>query len=180
MKKVNTRNIARTGILMALLFVVQLIGTIIPAPANSFVVGPLVNACILVATVALGIWGGVAISVIAPFSSLFLNHAGMAPVLIAFAPIIAIGNILFALIFFMLYKKNNVVKVALSSILKFAFLWGAIILFLNITNTTGKVATTLSFLFSWPQLITAIAGGAVALIIIKALGKTLDKGDSNL
>ncbi|MFA6308190.1 MAG: ECF transporter S component [Clostridia bacterium] len=175
MKKVNVKSLTRAGILLALVIVVQLIGTIIPAPANSFVVGPLVNACILVATVALGIWGGVAISVIAPFSSLLFNHAGISLVLLPFTPFIAIGNILFAIVFFILYKKSNIVAVGAGSVLKFAFLWSAIILFLNISNITGVVAKTFSFLFSWPQLITAVVGGAVALLVIKALGKTIDE-----
>lgn len=175
MKKVNVKSLTRTGILLALVIVVQLIGTFIPVPANSFVVGPLVNACILVATAALGIWGGVAISVIAPFSSLIFNHAGISLVLLPFAPIIAVGNILLALVFFMFYKKNNIIAVGAGSVLKFAFLWSAIVLFLKITNITGVVANTFSFLFSWPQLITAVVGGIVALLVVKALGKTIEE-----
>ena len=93
MNQFNTRFMTRTAILLALTVAVQMAGRAIPAPANSFIVGPLVNACILISTAFTGLVGGIIISILAPFTSLINNHAAIAPVLLLFAPFIALGNI---------------------------------------------------------------------------------------
>ncbi|MHB1391586.1 MAG: hypothetical protein ACYCYE_00635 [Clostridia bacterium] len=45
---------------------IQLAGRLIPN--NNFIVGPLVNACLLVSTALTGVWSGMIIAVVSPFA----------------------------------------------------------------------------------------------------------------
>lgn len=64
--------------------------------------------------------------------------------------------------------------VAVGSVLKFGFLYGAITAFTSLVEMKPQQAATLTGLFSWPQLFTAIAGGAIALVVLKLAGKALE------
>lgn len=156
----------RTALLLALVITVQMAGRLIPN-SNS-VVGPLVNACLLVSTALAGVWSGIIISVISPFASLINNHAPVAAALLPFAPFVAAGNAVYVLSYYLLRKKNAVVGVGIGSILKFAFLYSSINIFLQLFNFP-KFAKVLTFLFGWPQLITALIGGILALAVVKVL-----------
>jgi hypothetical protein len=56
---------------------------------------------------------------------------------------------------------------------KFAFLYASISIFVELMKINAKIAINLIALFSWPQLITAIVGGIIALSIIPALKRTV-------
>lgn len=170
--KNNTRFLARTAMLLAVAIAFQLLGKLIPN--NNFIVGPVVNAVLLVATAAAGVWSGISISVIAPLVSAFTNKAAIAPLILAFSPCIIAGNIVIVLAFHFLRKKNDILAVAAGSVLKFGFLYAAISVFTSLVEMKPQVAATLTNLFSWPQLLTAVIGGAIALIILKIAGKSLD------
>jgi hypothetical protein len=173
--KFSTRFMTRTAILLALTVAVQMAGRSIPAPANSYIVGPLVNACILISTAFVGLTGGIIISILAPFTSLINNHAVIAPILLLFAPFIAIGNMLLAFCFHILKKKSQVAGIIIGAILKFGFLFGAIKLFVNLKgDIKPKIVSNLVSLFSFPQLITALIGGIIAIAVIKALKNNLE------
>ncbi len=168
----KTRFLARTALLLAVAIAFQLFGKLIPY--NNFIVGPVVNAVLLVATAAAGVWSGVSISVIAPLVSAFTNKAPIAPLVLGFSPFIIIGNIIIVLSFHFLRKKNGILGVAAGSVLKFGFLYAAISVFTSLVDMKPQAAATLTGLFSWPQLFTALAGGAIALVILKLAGKSLD------
>lgn len=175
MKKINTRFLTRTAILLALTVAVQMAGRAIPAPANSFIVGPLVNACILISTAFVGLAGGIIISVLAPFTSLINNHAPIAPVLLLFAPLIAVGNSILALFFHYLKNKSQVMGILLGAVVKFGFLFGAIRVFVELKgDIKPPMANNLITLFSIPQLITALLGGVIAIVVVKALKKNME------
>ena len=56
------RFLTRTALLLAVVIAFQVFGKMIPY--NNFIVGPVVNAALLVATASAGLWSGIAISVI--------------------------------------------------------------------------------------------------------------------
>ena len=97
--------LTRTALLLAVVIAFQLFGKLIPY--NNFIVGPAVNAALLVATAAAGLWSGIAISVIAPLVSAFTNKAPLAPLVIAYSPCIIIGNIIIVLAFWLFRKKRS-------------------------------------------------------------------------
>jgi len=171
--KMSTRFITRTAILLALTVVFQMAGRFVPPPSNSFIVGPLVNACLLVSTALAGIWGGLIISILSPFTSLINNHAPIAAALLPFAPVVAAGNFILVLSYYFLRKRSRILGIAIGAVLKFAFLFGGVKVFLGLFSFP-KFAKTMIALFGLPQLITALIGGVVAIIVIKALEKSTD------
>lgn len=165
----NSRKIqfmTRTALMLALVITVQLAGRMLPN--SNFIVGPLVNACLLVSTALAGVWSGIIISVLSPFSSLINNHAPVAAALLPFAPFIAAGNAVYVLSYYLLRKKNAAIGIGIGAVLKFGFLYAAINLFLQLFSFP-KFAKVLTVLFGWPQLITALIGGVIALAAIRAL-----------
>lgn len=171
-RTMNVKFITRTALLLAVAIAFQMLGRFL-GPYNNFIVGPVVNAVLIIATATVGVWSGVAIGTIAPFVSALTNKAAIAPVILAFSPFIVLGNIIIVLAFFFIMNKNKVAAVATGAILKFGFLYAGITVFASIMKLQPKIAATLTNLFSWPQLITAIIGGAIALIVIKLVGKQL-------
>ena len=170
----SVRFVTRTAILLALTVAFQVMGRYLTpymGSYNNFVVGPLVNACLLIATAFVGIQSGIFIAIAAPFGAILSGAA--IPHL--FAPFIATGNVLIVLGFYLLMKKNQVAGVITGAFLKFAFLWGAIYFMAPVLTSklpvaqASKMAATLLFSFSWPQLVTALVGGVLATIVIKAL-----------
>lgn len=177
MKNDRIRFITRTAMLLALTVVFQMVGRLIPN--NNFVVGPLVNACLLVSTVLGGIWSGIIISVVSPFTSLINNHAPVAPALMLFAPVVAAGNAVLVLSFYFIKKYwvawGEYTGILIGAVLKFFVLYSGIILFLR-TFSFPKFAQTLIYLFGLPQLLTALAGGIIALVVLKPLKKIIGQG----
>ncbi|MGE5614887.1 MAG: ECF transporter S component [Bacillota bacterium] len=171
--KNNTKFIARTALLLATAIVFQVFGGFIPY--HNFVVGSIVNAVLMIATAIAGLWSGIAISVIAPIVAALTNKAAIAPLIFAFSPFIIIGNTIIVVCFYLLGKKSRVAGVALGALLKFGFLYAAISVFTSVVRMKPQVSITLKSLFSWPQLITAVVGGAIALSVLKLIGKSLEK-----
>lgn len=170
MKNDKIKILTRTAVLLAVVVVVQMAGRSIPN--NNFIVGPLVNMCLLIAVMTAGVGGGITIAVLSPFISLINNNAPIAAALLPFAPMIAISNVIFILVFYFLYNKNKYVGVISAAVLKFGFLFLAIKLFLNIFNFP-KFAEKLIAMFSFPQLLTALIGGFVAIPVIYSIRKAI-------
>lgn len=173
MQNKKIKIITRTAILLALTLVFQMMGRFL-GPNNNFIVGPLVNAALIIATAATGLWGGTAISVIAPFVSALTNKAAIAPIILAFSPFIAAGNFILVLFCYLFRNRSRIAGIVIGAVLKFGFLFTAIMLFTRLADTPSKVAASLVFLFGWPQLVTALIGGAIALAVIRVLGKNLE------
>ncbi len=170
----ETRFIARTAMLLAAAFAIQFAGRFLGS-YNNFIVGPVINACLLIATAFVSPWSGITIGVITPFASLVNNHSPVVALLLPFSPLVAIGNIILVVCFYFIMKKNAIAAVITGAVLKFAFLFASVSLFLNIITNYNLISVppllkkNFLFLFSWPQLVTALAGGIIALSVIKAL-----------
>lgn len=170
----KTNIITRTALLLAVAIAFQMLGRLL-GPYNNFIVGPVINAVLIIATAAAGLWSGTAIAIIAPFVSALTNKAAIAPLILAFSPFIAAGNFTIVICYHLLRKKSRIAGVAAGAILKFALLFASITVFTGVMKMQPKIAATLTTLFSWPQLVTALIGGAIALAIIKAIGKTIEE-----
>jgi hypothetical protein len=187
-KPTSTQFITRTALLLALTVVLQIFGKaftdllLIPPMFSSFVVGPLVNLCLLVATAFAGVWSGVAIALIAPFSA-FLAGSVPAPL---FIPVIALGNLILVLCFALADRsarngkarsKTGIrsIGILVGAVLKTAWLWGGIVLFTRLVALPASVAKLMNFAFSWPQAFTAVLGGILALLLLGLLEKSIRK-----
>lgn len=171
MKKTDVRFITYTAVILALTIVFQSMGRVIPlGPNANFIVGPLVNACLIIAAAVVGFSGGCTIAVLAPAGAYLTGAAIPLP----FLPFVAVGNAILVAGFCLL-RKNQWAGLAVGAVAKFLFLWGSVVLFLSLRNK--PLAGAMLFTFSWPQLVTAIVGGMIALGVLAAIRKTIRIGN---
>lgn len=169
----NIRFITRTAILLAIAILFQFLGKFM-GPQNNFIVGPIVNAVLLISTEIVGVFSGLAISIIAPLVSAITNKSAMAPVVLAFSPFIIMGNAVLVLCYYFLRKWNKIVAVVIGAFAKFAFLFASITIFSNLMKANLKIPPVFIASFTWPQLVTALIGGIIALLfIIPAIRKAV-------
>jgi hypothetical protein len=163
--------LTRTAILLALTVLFQSLRVIMPfMPANisQYVIGSLVNLCLIVAAVTLGIRGGAVIAIVAPIIA-FMQ--GFTPFAVLVAPI-ALGNLVLVIVVALLYKKNMALAFVAGAIAKFVTLYIGIILIvlpLFLPNAPAQ----LQLVFSWPQLVTASIGGVLAALVLPILTKAV-------
>lgn len=159
--------ITRTAVMMALLVTLQWA----TSGLSQFVTGSCVNAVLVIAALAAGLWCGVAVALLSPFCAFLLN---VGPKLIQLVPAIALGNVvLVLLVAFLLSGKalpwwRKILGVAASAVAKFLVTFFAALL-LN----AGVVPAMLT----WPQLVTALIGTTVAVLIAPAIRKAVIRGN---
>ena len=176
------RSITETAVLLALLVTLQAL----TKPMGQLVTGSCVNAILAVAVLVAGLGSGVTIALISPVLAYLL---GIAPQILT-VPAIMVGNTVYVLVLHFLVGKdgrNAVIKVMgwlAAAIAKFAALY-----FIVVKIVCGVLAPSLlssgvmkepmlkalPATFSWPQLFTALIGGAVALAIVPVLKKALKR-----
>ena len=177
MKKTNIVWIAETAIFLALLIVLQAV----TASLGQFVTGSAVNFVLVAAAVIGGLWSGIVVAAVSPFLAFLL---GIGPKLIAIVPFIAVGNIVLVLVYALVMKclgsKPLVawpVGVVAAAVLKFAALYCCIVLIvLPSLGLPDPQVATMSAMFSWPQLVTALIGGVLAALVVPPVKKALKLG----
>ncbi len=175
--------IAETAMLLALLIALQWATSSVPKPLGQFVTGSCVNAVLAVSALMVGLWAGILVAAISPFVAFVLQ---IGPAFIQLIPAIALGNIVLVVVIWLIAHPNEcpvwrkAVGWAGASVAKFLTLFLVMTRWL-IPNLTGsgvipqKGAANLLFMFSWPQLVTALIGSAVALVIVPLIKKALKR-----
>ena len=167
--------ITRTAVMVALLITLQWA----TSSLGQFVTGSCVNAVLVVATLTAGIWSGVAVALLSPFCAFLL---GIGPKLIQIVPAIALGNVVLVLLVALLLGGKalpwwrKVLGVVASAIAKFLVLYLAVvqvIIPLMGEALKQKQVETFTAMFSWPQLVTALIGTTVAVLITPAIRKAM-------
>lgn len=149
---------------------VLLLGVATAAPLfhNQFITGPIVNATLLVAVALLGMRDGILIGLIP--SSIALSVGLLPPVLAPMIPFIIVGNAILVVTFGYLRNKNYWLGLVSASILKFTFLFATSSIVINLL-ANQKVAANVAVMMSWPQLVTALAGGLIAYGFLRGIKK---------
>jgi hypothetical protein len=132
------------------------------------ITGSLVNAILFIATTFLGIETAIMIGLI---PSVIALSFGLLPVILApMVPFIMISNALLVIIFGLFQKRNYWLAVISASLIKFIFLFStsSVVIGLLIKK---EIAAKVAAMMSWPQLFTALSGGIIAWLIIKAARK---------
>lgn len=178
----KVRWVTETAILLALLVTLQAL----TKPLGQFVTGSCVNALLAVATLVAGLASGVTIALISPVLAFLL---GIAPQILT-VPAIMVGNTVYVVLLSVLADKSgkNLARQAtawvMAAVAKFAALYAIVVwLICGVMAPSLLAAGTmkepmlkvLPATFSWPQLVTALIGGAVALLIFPVLKKALKK-----
>ncbi|PIZ58740.1 iron hydrogenase [bacterium (Candidatus Torokbacteria) CG_4_10_14_0_2_um_filter_35_8] len=131
---------------------------------QQFITGPIVNAMLFLAVITVGVRQALLICFI---PSVFALSVGLVPAVLApVVPFIMISNAILVLVFEKIWKKNFIIGVGLASLLKFSFLFASsqVVVNLFVKEELAKKAVVM---FSWPQLVTAFMGGAIALVAWK-------------
>lgn len=175
------RWITETAVLLALLVVLQYA----TRPMSQLVTGSCVNAVLAVAVLLAGMSSGVTIALISPVLAYLF---GIAPIVVT-VPAIMVGNTVFVLLLgAMAGKSENLgVRAAawlLAAIAKFATLYFLVVkIICGIASAPLLASGTLKAsmleklpgMFAWPQLITALIGGGIGLLIAPVLRKALHR-----
>ena len=176
------RWITETAVMLALLVSLQAL----TKPMGQLVTGSCVNAILAVAALLGGLSCGLTVALISPVLAFLL---GIAPQILT-VPAIMVGNSVYvALLHFLADPAcrklpRQIAAWAIAALGKFAALY-----FLVAKLICGVLASSLMeaglmkepmlkalpATFSWPQLITALIGGAVALAIVPVLKKALKR-----
>ena len=171
--------ITETAVLLALLIVLQWV----TKPLGQIVTGSCVNAVLAVTALLVGISGGLTVALISPVCAYLL---GIAPNLVA-VPAIMVGNAVFVLLLKLLCGKalwRQILAWLAAAVGKFGTLY-LLVVVLICGPLSGKLLeagvmkkpmiTVMTASFSWPQLITALIGGGLALILVPILKKALHR-----
>lgn len=176
------RWIAETAVMLALLVALQAL----TKPMGQLVTGSFVNAVLAVTVLVAGLSSGLTVALISPVLAYLL---GIAPQILT-VPAIMVGNTVFvALLYFIAGKDSKKIFRQLiawvsAAFAKFAALYAIVVWLICGVFSQGLLESgvlkapmlkALPATFSWPQLFTALIGGAVALLIVPVLRKALHK-----
>lgn len=181
MKK-SVRWITETAVMLAVLITLQYL----TKPLGQLVTGTCVNAVLAVAVLLGGMGCGVTVAVISPMAAFLL---GIAPQILT-VPAIMAGNGVYVLVLWTLsggkisWSLRTIAAWITAAAAKFAMLYAVVVWvicgllaqsLLAAGTLKEPMLKALPATFSWPQLVTALAGGALALLIVPALRKGLRK-----
>ena len=177
MKK-NIRWITETAVMLALLVALQAV----TKPLGQLVAGSFVNAILAISALVGGLGCGLTVAICSPVLAFLL---GIAPQILT-VPAIMIGNCVYVLLLHPLDKSygKQILKLLSAAIAKFAVLYlivakvicGLLASSLLAAGTLKQpMLQVLPATFSWPQLFTALIGGAAALLMVPVLKKALRK-----
>lgn len=176
------RFITETAIMLALLVTLQAL----TKGFGQFVTGSCVNAVLAVAALVGGLGCGLTVALLSPVLAFLL---GIAPQILT-VPAIMAGNTVYVLALYFLADRNgkNLLKQVaawvVAALAKFAALYIIVVKIICGVMASSLLAAgtlkepmlkTLPAMFSWPQLVTALIGGAVALLVVPVLRKALHK-----
>ena len=180
--------LTQTAVMLALLICLQWVGSMIPhALTKQLVTGTLVNCVLAVTVLTVGYRSGLAVALISPLCAFLAGIAQPITIL----PIM-MGNTCYILLLKWLMGTSlwrKIAALAVASLVKFAVLYVLMVKivcglaydvllgkqFLGSMLLTAKMPAMLTVMFSWPQLVTALAGGTIALLILPVLRKALKK-----
>lgn len=160
---ISVRRAAEASTTFALLLGVSVLTPMLGLP--QLFTGAVVNAALLVAVVLVGPRAAISIGVL---PSLFAVVSGQLPAPLApLVPLIIVGNTLLVVVFSLLRERGWTVGVVAAATAKFCWLFGATSL---VTAGSGLLAAPVVPLaltmMGWPQLVTALAGGAIAYTVV--------------
>ena len=167
--------ITETAVMLALLVTLQAL----TKSAGQYVTGSCVNLILAVTALAAGLGSGAAVALLSPFFAFLL---GIGPQVLPLVPAISVGNLVYVLLLWGIAGKS------LHSLPRKLLAWlgaaggKALVLYLlvvqllcGILALPQKQVDLFTAMFSWPQLVTALAGGGVALLAVPIVRKALGK-----
>ena len=174
----KVRWITETAVMLALLVALQAL----TKGFGQFVTGSCVNAVLAVTVLTAGLGSGIVVAVLAYL-------LGIAPQILVL-PAIMVGNTVFVVLLRLIAgtdSKKTLQQIAawlIAALAKFAALYLIVVKVVCGVMAPSLLAAgtlkepmlkALPATFSWPQLVTALIGGGIALLIVPALRKALHR-----
>jgi len=145
------------------------IATVAPLFHNQPITGPIVNATLFLAVIFVGTQNAILVGLI---PSLIALSVGLLPSpLSPMVPFIMLSNTILILTFGYLRKQNFWLGMITAGAIKFIFLYSSSFIVVNLI-AKKSIAAKAAAILSWPQLLTALAGGIITWIILKTLKNT--------
>ena len=165
--------ITRTAVLIAITVALQALTLQL---GNQIITGSIVNLMLVISVMTCGLPTGLTVAALTPVLPTLLGFGPVWPIV----PFVAAGNMVLALLWHVIGNRNMGNKYIAYALALFA---GAIGKFLVLYFGVVHIALpyilgmpghpVLSFMFSYPQLITAVTGGVCAIILLPSLGKAI-------
>ena len=171
-----------TAMMLAVLVALQWI----TKPMGQLVTGSCVNLVLAVTVLVVGLSGGVTVALVSPVMAYLL---GIAPQILT-VPAIMVGNTVFVWLLHALVSRSEgkasvqIVAWILAAVAKFVALYFIVSKLICGVLADSLMASgalkepmlkALPATFSWPQLITALIGGGIALVIVPVIKKAIKK-----
>lgn len=176
----KTRQLTLTALLLALCIASQFLKN-----TSVYLTGPVINCILILATVFCGLWSAVALSLITPLTSWLITGSPLMSAIPMIVPCIMAGNVILAVSVWVSIRKsrrtqNLLLGTLLGAVFKAAFMGSTISLLLLplLGPTTGLPAPALAaarVTFSLTQLITALLGGVLAVLIVPTLRRVSER-----
>lgn len=173
--------VAESALLIALLVVVQLLTFAVPKSVplvSQLFTGSLVNLVLIMGAGTVGFSGAAIAAVISPVLAFLFGQMAIPQMI----PVVIVGNIVIVAITWAFFVNDNkfskgkafgfdLAGVIVGAAVKTLVLYGATVLLMVPVFFKGmpKIAKNVTMMFSWPQAVTAVIGGVLALIIIPRL-----------
>lgn len=159
----STKKIATTAMILALCIVFQSFKGI-----SVFVTGSAVNALLVLATLSVGLGGGLFIAVMTPIIAYFLGQTPIMQLLPLMIFVVMLGNATLVFLVGMAKGKNLPRWMLSGAVLKAAVLW-ILVWFVVLpffgADVPEKMQVAVKATFSVTQLVTALIGCALAYVI---------------
>ena len=179
----KVRWITETAVMLALLVALQAL----TKGFGQLVTGSCVNAVLAVTVLTAGLGSGIVVAVLSPVLAYLL---GIAPQILVL-PAIMVGNTVFVVLLRLIAGTDNSKKIGqqlaawiIAALAKFAVLYLIVVKVVCGVMAPSLLAAgtlkepmlkALPATFSWPQLVTALIGGGIALLIVPVIRKALHR-----
>ena len=180
--KISTKQMVIGGVLLALMIASQFLKNL-----SVYITGPIVNLILIIATLSVGLFMGIILSIIAPITSFLITGAPIMAAIPLIIPAVMAGNIIICIAAWFFYNKLSFkgrlpVGLVVGSVCKALFM-GAVIVKCLLPLFSSKLpeakrdimVAAASTTFSVTQLITALIGSALACVIWALAGKQLKR-----
>lgn len=186
------RWITETAVMLALLICLQWLGSFVPDQmTKQLITGTMVNCVLAVTVLVAGMSSGITVAVISPVCAFLF---GIAPNFITVLPIM-VGNVCYVVLLRLIIGKTmkplwkQPVALAAAAAVKFGVLYLLVVQVIcgvasdallgkklgEVVLLAPPMLKMLPTMFAWPQLVTALSGGIIALLIVPVLRKALHR-----
>lgn len=175
--KLITKQITQMALILSICILSQFLKNL-----SVYVTGPIINICIILSVLVVGLGGAIILSIITPITAFFIAPSPIISGIPLIMPCIMIGNIILAISVWLFQNKVLVAKenvrliigIFLGALFKAIFMGVTIVLIL-FPLFSGNIGVpeqnlpilfkTVKVTFSITQFITAITGGIISYII---------------